>query len=831
MIKLNNVCKAYISKSKQRVEALKNVSLEIDGAGMVFILGKSGSGKSTLLNLLGGIDSATSGEITVNGVSFADFNRTDYENYRNDHVGFVFQDFNLLNEINVCDNVALALQLSSKTDVREKVADALAAVGLSQDYMTRRINELSGGEKQRIAIARAVVKDSSIILADEPTGNLDSETSDGIWRIFKKLAETKTVIIVTHDRDSAEEFGDRIIKIADGAIVSDTLPEQPVRDKDEMSAMSSDDADMNIVQDNPDPKEPDKKSTAKKRRLKYSVCFKLGLNSLLKHKVKSFFALLVTAVTILGISIAQIISSFSAEKTISAFIIKNDVDYIGLTQGRLTYGNEFRAGFIMKPRTKRYISANAKFLNSNKVKSYKDIINIGLSFIGNYQEIDDSSFYFTAAGLEDVYKDRDSAIMIDGRIEKLNKEQHPPETLAGKSVSYISDEFYTCAGVVNTTKCHPYTVNLFPPMLFNENFVGNNYEYSSVRFNEDEDFPELTWSFGNIKYSRFMSANRPSYLGTKVITADGMKDSADVVLGEGEFMLTYELYSSIFGAKPKLSYVSPDLNNVIELPEHLGKSFPIKVSTYQENELLANIGEQKLVGIAVNSADYSQGYYYKQRLMYALNPQANKHLSKALSDCYTVIVQVSSIKDISDFLVDFRDDYTGYVYHSGIVVEQEIGEGYSKTTTSNISSDVYYFEHNIYEFKIIFWGAAALLSLITVLIITYVIAFSISSRKKEIGILSALGTRRIDLIKIFITETLIISAITFILGLIGSFVISWLLNNVVFRFELISVPLFRIDIITALVLIGSSFVIPVLATLIPLRRIYKLKPIDAIKAM
>lgn len=121
VIKLNNVCKAYISKSKQRVEALKNVSLEIDGAGMVFILGKSGSGKSTLLNLLGGIDSATSGEITVNGVSFADFNRTDYENYRNDHVGFVFQDFNLLNEINVCDNVALALQLSSKTDVREKV--------------------------------------------------------------------------------------------------------------------------------------------------------------------------------------------------------------------------------------------------------------------------------------------------------------------------------------------------------------------------------------------------------------------------------------------------------------------------------------------------------------------------------------------------------------------------------------------------------------------------------------------------------------------------------------------------------------------------------------
>ena len=137
MLKLTNVCKTYLSKGKQKVEALKDISLEIKDSGLVFILGKSGSGKSTLLNILGGIDGATSGEIFVDNQSFADFKQADYDNYRNGCVGFVFQEFNLLNDFDVPGNVALALKLSGEKEVSEKVTTALQSVGLSTDYITR----------------------------------------------------------------------------------------------------------------------------------------------------------------------------------------------------------------------------------------------------------------------------------------------------------------------------------------------------------------------------------------------------------------------------------------------------------------------------------------------------------------------------------------------------------------------------------------------------------------------------------------------------------------------------------------------------------------------
>lgn len=138
----------------------------------------------------------------------------------------MFQEFNLLNDFDVAGNVALALRLSKETEISDKVSGALQAVGLSSEYLTRKIDELSGGEKQRVAIARAIVKDSKVILADEPTGNLDSGTGESIWNIIKELSKTKLVITVTHDRENAEKYGDRIIEISDGKVISDN-GEQP----------------------------------------------------------------------------------------------------------------------------------------------------------------------------------------------------------------------------------------------------------------------------------------------------------------------------------------------------------------------------------------------------------------------------------------------------------------------------------------------------------------------------------------------------------------------------------------------------------------------------
>ena len=168
MIVLRNVSKEYVSKSKHKVQALQDVSLELGEKGLVFVLGKSGSGKSTLLNLLGGLDNPTDGEIVVDGTSMKNFKRSDYDGYRNGYVGFVFQEFNLIDDFDVKGNVALALQLERGSDIQNKVSEALQMVELPQEYLSHRVGELSGGEKQRVAIARCIVKDSKMISKNCP---------------------------------------------------------------------------------------------------------------------------------------------------------------------------------------------------------------------------------------------------------------------------------------------------------------------------------------------------------------------------------------------------------------------------------------------------------------------------------------------------------------------------------------------------------------------------------------------------------------------------------------------------------------------------------------
>lgn len=226
MLRVKNLEKVYESRKGVRVQALKGISLDFPERGLVFILGKSGSGKSTLLNLLGGLDRPTSGEIIVAGRSSKDFSNKDFDGYRNNSVGFVFQEYNLIDNYNAGSNIALALELQGKKATREEVDAILRDLDLVNDdgstLYDRRINELSGGQKQRIAIARALIKDPQIILADEPTGALDSETGTELYKLLKRLSANRLIIVVSHDVESAKKYGDRIIELKDGAVIADT---------------------------------------------------------------------------------------------------------------------------------------------------------------------------------------------------------------------------------------------------------------------------------------------------------------------------------------------------------------------------------------------------------------------------------------------------------------------------------------------------------------------------------------------------------------------------------------------------------------------------------
>ncbi len=220
MLEVIHLTKLYKTKGGADVRALDDVSLRFPEKGMVFLLGRSGSGKSTLLNVCGGLDSPTSGEIVVKGRSSKDFTQSDFDSYRNTFVGFVFQEYNILDEFSVEDNIALALELQGKPKDKKTIEKLLADVDLS-GYAKRKPNTLSGGQKQRIAIARALVKNPEIIMADEPTGALDSSTGKQVLDTLKKLSENKLVIVVSHDRDFAEQYGDRIVELKDGKIISD----------------------------------------------------------------------------------------------------------------------------------------------------------------------------------------------------------------------------------------------------------------------------------------------------------------------------------------------------------------------------------------------------------------------------------------------------------------------------------------------------------------------------------------------------------------------------------------------------------------------------------
>ena len=220
MLEIRNLSKTYRSKKGDAVKALDNINITFAESGMVFILGKSGSGKSTLLNVMGGLDGYDSGEFIIMGKSSKEFAGSDFDAYRNTFIGFIFQEYNILDDFSVGANIGLALELQGKKATDQKINEILSKVDLIS-HAKRKPNELSGGQKQRVAIARALVKEPQIIMADEPTGALDSTTGKQIFDTLKELSKEKLVLIVSHDRDFAEKYADRIIELSDGQIISD----------------------------------------------------------------------------------------------------------------------------------------------------------------------------------------------------------------------------------------------------------------------------------------------------------------------------------------------------------------------------------------------------------------------------------------------------------------------------------------------------------------------------------------------------------------------------------------------------------------------------------
>lgn len=298
MLLLKNIVKHY-TVGDNLIQALRGVNLEFRKSEFVAILGPSGCGKTTLLNIVGGLDRYTSGDLSVNGTSTKEFKDGDWDAYRNHSVGFVFQTYNLISHQTVLANVELAMTLSgvSKSQRRNRAVEVLKKVGLA-DQLHKKPNQLSGGQMQRVAIARALVNDPEIVLADEPTGALDSETSVQIMEMLKEIAKDRLVIMVTHNPELADQYSTRIIRLLDGAVINDSNP------------YSENEIEIELAQSRKTGKKSkEKKKQAAKTSMSFMTALSLSLNNLMTKKARTFLTSFAGSIGIIGIALILALSN------------------------------------------------------------------------------------------------------------------------------------------------------------------------------------------------------------------------------------------------------------------------------------------------------------------------------------------------------------------------------------------------------------------------------------------------------------------------------------------------------------------------------------------
>ncbi len=414
MLELKNIKKDYPAGSGA-VHALKGIDLTFRKSEFVSILGPSGCGKTTMLNIIGGLDGYTEGDLIINGTSTKEYKDRDWDTYRNHSIGFVFQSYNLIPHQSVLQNVELALTLSgvSKSERKKRATEALEIVGLG-DQLNKKPGEMSGGQMQRVAIARALVNNPDIILADEPTGALDTETSVQVMDILKKVSEDRLIIMVTHNPDLAQKYSTRIINMLDGEIVSDSMP----LSEDEIKA----EYDRAIAI-----KEARKGKREKKPSMSFFTAFMLSLKNLFTKKGRTTLTSFAGSIGIIGIALILAVSQGMTifiddvqESTLSAYPLTLESQTMDMTEMMMSFmeaskGHEHENDAIYKePIIGDMVDALSKLeISENDLKSFK-------SYLEEQLKDPDSQFAKAVSGVQYTYTLRPTIYTknIDGKIVK-----------------------------------------------------------------------------------------------------------------------------------------------------------------------------------------------------------------------------------------------------------------------------------------------------------------------------------------------------------------------------------------------------------------------------
>lgn len=817
MLQLKNVNKTYHSKKGTDCKALKNVSLTLGEKGLTFLLGKSGSGKSTLLNIIGGLDKADSGEILYNGQSLQDFSASDLDNYRNVMVGFVFQEFNLLEQLNVYENIELVLKMQKLDFTPQDIENALERVGML-GYGKRAVSELSGGQKQRVAIARALLKQSKIILADEPTGNLDSETSAEIFELLKDISKEKLVIVVTHDRESAENYGDGIVEIKDGEIVRNTA--RQVNGQAQESV----------------------KPSVSKHRIPFVYKLRMALKNFGKHWVRSAITTLSIMLSVTLIVTSQVMLCWDTERDIARTYTENGAKIIRLRSFDSSNPSRF---------TYSYVNENAvQWLTNNGYEfrrgMYADDADLwGMEFYGERLPLEDGEYYYSEDYLKSLLKG--DYAFSDGSPIDIPYEQMVGKTIyrelqngtlfyhtikgVYKSVKNLFDENWDGKSDLGKYLDSSYYVPTLKKRPTTYHFSGNPCISTRNQYNDMYvTCGHKTLSYGNEDNISLEEQNElrggidengsiyQYYAG--IFGKNGYEEIKEP-LADDEIMVSLELYNTLF--PDNIIELSPynheewnSYKDYLEqyknlIPEHIGENIDIKYVRRDINETLLSLFGKKIIGVDFDgSADITVA---KDMIVnnlsqnYFIYGGENFHIEER--DLYIPVTNYENLKKVLDVM---RDDFGIGVSGSHIGFYGEEEANMRGATNMGI--------------------IAAVASVLCIVLMIGMMSFSIISRKKEIGIFKALGCKNSDIKLIFLLEVLLIGLIAAILAvvvtnLIVSFVNAGLISN---QFPITGgITFIVMDWLSYLIILGASFVMTWIVSYLPLIKISRMKPVDAIK--
>lgn len=846
MLEIKKISKIYTTESFDQ-KALDEVSISFRENEFVSILGPSGSGKTTLLNIIGGLDKYTAGDLIINGVSTKEYTDRDWDTYRNHKIGFVFQSYNLITHQSILSNVELALTLSgvSKKERRRKAEKALASVGL-KEHMYKRPNQLSGGQMQRVAIARALVNNPDIVLADEPTGALDSKTSEQIMNLLKEVAKDRLVVMVTHNRELAETYSTRIIELKDGVVTNDTNP-------------------FTV-----DTKEVVKQKKDKRTNMSFKTALGLSLNNLMTKKGRTILTAFAGSIGIIGISLILSLSSGVQEyidrvqkETLTSYPLTIEANSVDMTS-IMTEAQERQKEAIEESKGSKKVYSNNTIgdmmsifgskIETNNIKDFKDyveekkVLDEYASEISYHYDLDLQIFKAdTSNGVLQVHPDSvmesmgfgtDSRMMIGDvwtqmfENDDLNNQLY--EVVAGRMPEKYNEVVLLMDSNNRVSDYVLYAIGLKDQEELEEMLqkIMNGEEVESkiesYTFDEilDLEFKFLLNSDYYKKVGNMWVDKREdeAYLKEKVDAAETLKvvgiirPNEDVTIttnSMGGILYTKELETYIINKANEAVIVKEQKDNpetnVITGLNFEDDDFSIEKLTPEQQAYLATLSPEEIADLVDMYREQGEATYETILLDLGAIDLENP------SSIHIYAKDFESKDSIKDVITKYNEKQERNGHEENIINYSDL-VGMLMSGITGIIDIVSYV-------LISFVSISLVVSSIMIGIITYI---SVLERTKEIGILRAIGASKKDVSRVFNAETLIVGFAAGLFGVLVTVLLNIPINMVIKALTGVS-GISSLPIVGAVVLILISVFLTMIAGLIPARVASVKDPVEALR--